>query len=277
VLIVVLPTDLDAALAALATTPDALVLAGGTDVMVEVNAGRRRFEDVIALRNVDELRTVMIDPTARTLRLGAGVTYTRLLADDVVAVAPALAHAARTVGSPPIRNAGTIGGNLATASPAGDTLPVLLALDAVVGVASATNGSRTLPVAAFFTGPKRNSLQPGELITHIDVPIVHGHQEFRKVGVRNAMVISVASVATVIDDDARRVSFGLGSVGPVPLRAAEAETLAAERFGDTTAAADIGDLVAAAARPIDDHRGTAAYRRHAIAVLATRSIRAAWA
>jgi CO/xanthine dehydrogenase FAD-binding subunit len=280
---VLLPTSLDDALAALAAEPGALVLAGGTDVMVGVNAGRLPLESVVSLRRVGELTEVTVDQAAGILRIGAGVTHTRLLAADVAAAAPALAQAARTVGSPQIRNAGTIGGNLATASPAGDTLPVLLALDASVELAHA-GGRRTLAVQDLLVGPKRTALQPGELIVAVHVPIRRGPQEYRKVGVRNAMVIAVASVATAIDLDACGVAVGLGSVGPTALRAPAAEAWLVNRLrwsADGVALDDPADVVAfgarvqAEAQPIDDHRGTAAYRRHAVGVLATRCLREA--
>ena len=279
---VLLPTGLDEALDALARDPGATVLAGGTDLVVEVNAGRRPLHSVIALRAVDELRRVEVTDVSVTL--GAGVTFTRLLADDVAWRAPALAQAARTVGSPQIRNAGTIGGNLATASPAGDALPVLVALDATVELASA-GGRRRLPVREFLTGPKRTSLGPSELIVSVTIPVVTGGQEFRKLGVRNAMVIAVASVAIVLDTHRRSVAVGLGSVGPVALRAPDAEEWMGARLdwgvgsgapslGDAADATRFGDMVAAAAAPIDDHRSTASYRRHAVSVLARRCLRA---
>ena len=132
-----------------------------------------------------------------------------------------MAQAARTVGSPQIRNAGTIGGNLGTASPAGDTLPVLVALGATVEVASAT-ARRALPIGEFLTGPKSTALVPGELIVSVRVPVAGGPQEYLKVGVRNAMVIAVASVAMVVDRDAGTVGVGLGSVGPTALSAPDA-------------------------------------------------------
>jgi CO/xanthine dehydrogenase FAD-binding subunit len=200
------------------------VLAGGTDFMVEVNAGRRRPEKVLSLRRLPELRARERSDTAAgaTIRLGAAVTYTDLLGPALASLLPALAHAARTVGSPQIRNAGTIGGNLATASPAGDTLPVLAALDAVIEVAGPA-GRRELTVAEFITGPKRNALNSGELIVSVRLPVVEGHQEFRKIGVRNAMVIAVASLALVVDTRNRTLRCALGSVGPGPIRATEAE------------------------------------------------------
>jgi CO/xanthine dehydrogenase FAD-binding subunit len=271
------PTRLAEALAALADTPGAEILAGGTDLMVEVNHGSRRPEAIVAVGRVAELRGWAIEDGA-TLRIGAATTYTDLLAEDVAALAPALAAASRTVGSPQIRNAGTIGGNLATASPAGDTLPVLVALDAEVELASA-HGVRRLPVAEFITGPKRTSRAPGELLVAVRIPAASpgDGQEYLKVGTRNAMVIAVASCAVIVDRASRRVSVGLGSVGPRPLRAPAAEAWAADHVdwatGEVDDPTEFGRLVAAAASPIDDHRSTAAYRRHAIGVLAARGLR----
>ncbi len=282
---VLLPTTVGEAVAALAD-PAVEVLAGGTDFMVEVNAGRRRLDQVLSIGRIAELRTW--SHSAAEVRLGAAVTYTDLLQPALARHLPALAQAARTVGSPQIRNAGTIGGNLGTASPAGDTLPVLSALEAIVEVAGA-GGVRDIPIGAFITGAKRNALLPGELIVAVRIPVLAGHQEFRKIGVRNAMVISVASVALALDHRSRTVRCSLGSVGPGPIRATTAEAwLAAAidwdglaRPGGSASAgpagatppdlAHFGRLVAGDARPIDDHRGTAAYRRHAVAVLAERA------
>ena len=274
---VLVPTGLDEALAALADAPDAHVLAGGTDLMVELNHGRRRPPAVIAVGRVPELRGWSVEDGG-VLRVGAATTYTELMAPAPAALAPALAAASRTVGSPQIRNAGTIGGNLGTASPAGDTLPVLVALDAEVELASAS-GRRRLPVADFLTGPKRTALAPAELIVAVRFPSLGsaGAQEYLKVGTRNAMVIAVASCAVVVEPAHRTVRVGLGSVGPVPLRAPAAEAWATEHVDWADGAVDdpdtFGRLVAEAARPIDDHRSTAAYRRHAVAVLAARGLR----
>ena len=274
---VLVPTGLDEALAALADAPDAHVLAGGTDLMVELNHGRRRPPAVIAVGRVPELRGWSVEDGG-VLRVGAATTYTELMAPAPAALAPALAAASRTVGSPQIRNAGTIGGNLGTASPAGDTLPVLVALDAEVELASAS-GRRRLSVAEFLTGPKRTALAPAELIVAVRFPSLGsaGAQEYLKVGTRNAMVIAVASCAVVVEPAHRTVRVGLGSVGPVPLRAPAAEAWATEHVDWADGAVDdpdtFGRLVAEAARPIDDHRSTAAYRRHAVAVLAARGLR----
>jgi CO/xanthine dehydrogenase FAD-binding subunit len=269
-----LPTSIDEALLAL-EDPEVQVLAGGTDFMVEVNAGHRRPTAVVALDRVSALRGWQ--QVAGEVRIGAAVTYTEMLDPEFARLVPALAHAARTVGSPQIRNAGTIGGNLATASPAGDTLPVLAALDAVVEVVGPA-GRRDVPLGSFVTGPKRNALTPGELVVAVRLPHLRGPQEYRKVGVRNAMVIAVASLAIAVDADGHTVRCALGSVGPVPLRADAAERWLTEQVDwDRLAVTDpdvfrhFAELVASAAQPIDDHRGTAEYRRHAIKVLAGRA------
>jgi CO/xanthine dehydrogenase FAD-binding subunit len=274
---VVAPRSLPEALAALAADPSAHVLAGGTDLMVEVNFGHRRPASVVALRNVTELAGWAIEGDAVVLR--AGLTYAEMETPGLAAVVPALAQAARTVGSPQIRAAGTIGGNVGTASPAGDTLPVLYALDAVVVLAS-VRGRRAVPIAEFVTGPKRTVREPDELIVEVRVPRLDGPQEYLKIGTRNAMVIAVADLALVVDRPAGSVRCALGSVGPTVVRAANAETWLTGRVDWNTGTiadraatvAEFAGRVAAAARPIDDHRSTAAYRRHGIEVLARRAL-----
>jgi len=266
----------DEAVAWLRDDPGAVVLAGGTDLMVEVNFGRSRPGRVVAIDRVEELRTLMSGPR---VRVGSGVTYTQLLRDG--ATGPALREAARTVGSPQIRNAGTLGGNIATSSPAGDTLPVLAALEAAVVLRSA-RGERRVPFADFMTGPKRNVRAPDELVMAAEWDDAGAAQTFVKVGTRNAMVIAVASLALVIDRARRRVGVALGSCGPTILRAREAERFAAGLFEESgwerplrsseSARGELGRLVAAAAQPIDDVRGTAAYRRHVLGVIAARAL-----
>ncbi len=274
-------TSLDEALEQLAARPDALVLAGGTDLMVELNSGHRSVDAVLSVGRVRELRTWTHDPATATLRIGASVTYAELMSEPLSSLVPALAQAARTVGSPQIRAAATIGGNVATASPAGDGLPVLRALDAIVHLASA-GATRDVAFADFATGPKRTVTRPGELITAITVPVLTGYQGYSKVGVRNAMVIATASACLAVDQSTRSVRIALGSVGPVILRAPEAEALAmaaADFEAGSISDADVAAFAAAtasAARPITDHRSTAAYRRRAIEVLAGRLIRRAF-
>jgi CO/xanthine dehydrogenase FAD-binding subunit len=275
---VTIPGSLDDALSTLAADPEATVLAGGTDLMVEVNDGRRAPRHVVAINRIGELRGVQ--GTDTEIIIGPATTYTELTAPPVAERLPALAFAARTVGSPQIRNAGTIGGNLATASPAGDTLPVLVALDATVAVAS-VRGRRVVPIRDFFAGPKRSVLAPDELVVAVHIPVRRGPQDYLKVGVRNAMVIAVASLAIAVDLDARAIGVGLGSVGPTPLAADDACAWLASRAqwrADKFAVSPDDTLTFAAmvrdaARPIDDHRSTADYRRHAVEVLARRALR----
>jgi CO/xanthine dehydrogenase FAD-binding subunit len=227
---------------------------------------------VLALAGVAELRSVRREDD--DLVVGAGVTYAQLMAEPASSLAPALAQAARTVGSPQIRNAGTIGGNLGTASPAGDTLPVLVAAGATVEVASA-RARRAVPITRFLTGPKATALAPGELIVAVRVAVARGPQEYLKVGVRNAMVIAVASMAMVVDRDEGTVGVGLGSVGPTALPAPDACAWLASQsdWRDGAIADEFVARVVDAARPIDDHRGRASYRRHAVGVMARRALR----
>ena len=268
------PRTLDEAFDALERLPDAQLLAGGTDFVVEVNFGHRRPPAVVGLRRVGELRGWRREDGE--LVLGAGLTFTEI-ENELAGELPALAAAARTVGSPQMRNAGTLGGNLGTASPAGDSLPVLAALDAKVVLASRA-GERTLGLGGFVTGVKRTALRQGEIIREVRVPRLRGPQQFLKVGTRNAMVISIACAGLVVDLDGRAVRCGLGSVAPTPVRAAEAEAFIAGAIdwdgpsapGD--AITRFGELAAAAASPITDHRSTAEYRRRAVQVIATRAL-----
>lgn len=277
---VLVPTTLNEALDALAGVPGALVLAGGTDAMVDINAGRLRPSAVVAVNRVAELRSWTYDAPAATLRIGAGVTYGELEGEHFQTWIPALSQAARTVGSPQIRHAATLGGNVATASPAGDGLPVLSALDAIVHLVAAGQ-SRSVPFAEFMVGPKRTVLQPGELIEAISLPVWSGWQGFAKVGVRNAMVISNAGACLAVDDTGG-VRLALGSVGPTIIRCHAAEAFAAttiDQAGRSVADAaveEFGRIAASEASPIDDHRSTADYRRHAVAVLARRLLRRAF-
>ena len=278
---VIVATSLREALSALAEAPGATLLAGGTDLMVELNSGHRQVTDVVAIARVPELCTWRHDPVANVLHLGAGITYAEISAEPIGRWVPALAQAARTVGSPQIRHAATIGGNLGTCSPAGDGLPALSALDAVVHLES-VSGRRDVPFAEFMIGPKRTVRQPGELITGVTVPVLSGWQGYSKVGVRNAMVIATASASLVTDPVTRSIRLALGSVGPTILRCPDAEAFAqdAADFDEmrisAAAVQRFADLARETARPIDDHRSTSDYRRHAVGVLAARLLRRAF-
>jgi CO/xanthine dehydrogenase FAD-binding subunit len=277
------PDSFAEALELKAAHPEAVPIAGGTDLMVELNFDRSRPATIMDLTRVPELTEWA--PDDGHLNIGAGVTYTRLIA-ELSDRLPGLAMASRTVGSPQIRNRGTVGGNLGTSSPAGDGLPPLFAADAEVELAS-TGGRRRMPVREFVTAPKRNGLREDELIAAYRLPAAGGPQQFAKIGTRNAMVIAVCSLALDISPARRRVAACIGSAGPTPIRASEAERFiegvldeeglweSPRALGDA-AVARFGELVAAAARPIDDVRGSAAYRKHALRVLGARTLRWAW-
>jgi CO/xanthine dehydrogenase FAD-binding subunit len=254
---VLTPTTLDEALRLKADHPGAMPIQGGTDLMVALNFDRERPAEVLNLNEVRELRGFTRDNGA--LRLGSGLTYAELEHGQLRDVLPALAEASRTVGSPQIRNRGTIGGNLGTSSPAGDAIPPLVVEGAEVECAS-VRGTRRVAVLDFITGVKRNALEPDELITAVWITPSNLPQTFMKVGPRNAMVIAVVSLAVSAGEELR-ASIGSASPRPVLVTAPREE---AESFAER---------VADAASPIDDVRGTERYRRHAIRVLAERALR----
>jgi CO/xanthine dehydrogenase FAD-binding subunit len=262
-----------------AAHPGAVPIFGGTDVMVDLNFDRERPEVVLDLTRVPEIQEW--GEEEGRLRVGAGVTYTRIIA-ELGSRLQGLAMASRTVGSPQIRNRGTVGGNLGTASPAGDALPPLYASDAEVELAS-TEGTRCVPVTEFITGPKRNILKPNELIAAFHTPEAEGPQQFAKIGPRNAMVIAVCAFGLALYPEQRKVGTCLGSAAPTPVRAREAEEFiegvleweSREEIG-ASALMRFGEMVAMAARPVSDVRGTADYRAHAVGVLARRTLKWAW-
>jgi CO/xanthine dehydrogenase FAD-binding subunit len=253
---VLTPRNLAEALRLKAEQPDAVPIQGGTDLMVELNFDRARPVALLNLNEVAELRGWSRHDG--TVRLGSGLTYAEAMEQPLAEALPALAEASRTVGGPQIRNRGTIGGNLGTASPAGDALPPLLVCDAEVQIAS-VHGERTVPLSEFLLGPKRNVLAEDELILGVSVDVTESRQTFMKVGPRNAMVIAVVSLAVRVDSELRAA---FGSAGPVP-------TLVRADLGD---ADSFAQRVAEAANPIDDVRGTASYRRHALRILTRRAL-----
>ncbi len=256
---VLTPRSLDEALQVKAERPEAVPIQGGTDVMVELNFDRGRPPALLNLNEVGELRGWSRENG--TLRLGAGLTYTEAMEAPLAEACRALAEASRTVGGPQIRNRGTIGGNLATASPAGDALPPLLVNGAEV-VLQSIRGERTLALAEFLVGPKRSALEPDELIVAMHARPAGPRQTFMKVGPRNAMVIAVVSLALAVDEERGEVRASFGSAGPVP-------GLVTAPLSERD---ELPERIAAAASPIDDVRGTAAYRRHALRVLTTRAL-----
>ena len=273
---VLIPRSVDELVEIFQDHPTAKLLAGGTDYMVEVNLHGRKPETMISLRQVKELTEWSVRPTQSRITIGAGVPYADMEIGEIARLVPALAQAARTVGSPQIRAAGTIGGNLGTCSPAGDSLPVLAALNATIHVIG-PDGNRDIEFVNFMVGVKKNTLLPSEFVHSVSLPIVEGWQGYAKVGTRNAMVISTASACLVRDSDEGFVSIALGSVGPTIIRAHDAEAwlMKATSLRDgaqlePSIAQEFGRRVAQESRPIDDHRSTAEYRRHAVGVLAQR-------
>ena len=278
---VIVAKELTTALTALREHGDARLIQGGTDLMVEINFNHLKPTTMISLRDIKSLRMIRTD-TPGIMSIGSGVPYSVIEGEPVLTAIPALAQAARTVGSPQIRAAGSLGGNLGTCSPAGDTLPVMFALDASIHL-STIDSSRVVSIHDFMTGVKRSVRQHDEIITAIDFPIINGWQGYSKVGVRNAMVISVASACLVADHENADVRIALGSVGPTIIRCRAAESwlkttldLSTRSTISLDVANEFGRRAAEESSPIDDHRSTAQYRRHAISVLASRLLRKAY-
>ncbi|WP_329462425.1 FAD binding domain-containing protein [Streptomyces sp. NBC_01431] len=278
------PSSWEEALAAKAEHPTAVPIAGGTDVMVEINFDHRRPEYLLDLNRIGALSQWEIGED--TVRLGPSVSYTQIM-ENLRAELPGLALASHTVASPQIRNRGGVGGNLGCASPAGDAHPALLSSGADVEVESQARGVRLIPIDEFYTGVKRNALQADELIKAVRIPKADGPQQFSKVGTRNAMVIAVCAFGLALHPETRTVRTGIGSAAPTPIRAKAAEeflnaALEEGGFWDNgkiitpSVAKEFATLASGACNPIDDVRGTANYRRHAVGVMARRTLMWTW-
>jgi CO/xanthine dehydrogenase FAD-binding subunit len=278
-----LPVELEEALLVKEKRSDSVAICGGTDLMVDLNFLRRDLTAVIDLSQVSELGRWGTD--GLHFFLGAGVTFTKMM--TAVPSMPPLGAAARTIGSPQIRNRGTVGGNLGTASPAGDILPVLAAFDAEIILAAAGGRRRIIAWSEFLVGPRQNCLEPDELIIGVRWYPVRGRGIFSKIGTRNAMVIAIANLCLTLDEDRCEARVAVGSVAPTVIRLVEVESLVGEVlesagvWSDPSATVDdegvqqAANLVEDSVDPIDDVRGTAAYRRHACGVLFRRALR--WA
>ncbi|MEU7187708.1 FAD binding domain-containing protein [Streptomyces sp. NPDC045369] len=277
------PASWEEALAAKAEHPTAVPIAGGTDVMVEINFDHRRPEYLLDLTRIDDLREWEVGE--ETVRLGASVPYTQIM-ENLRAELPGLALASHTVASPQIRNRGGVGGNLGTASPAGDAHPALLASGGEVE-AESVRGRRMIPIDAFYLGVKRNALEPDELIRAVHLPKADGPQQFSKVGTRNAMVIAVCAFGLALHPRTRTIRTGIGSAAPTPVRATAAEEFLAAALEEggfwesgrpvpPSVAKQFAELAAGACNPIDDVRGSAKYRRHAVGIMARRTLGWTW-
>ncbi|MET8505825.1 xanthine dehydrogenase family protein subunit M [Streptomyces sp. NPDC004787] len=277
------PASWEEALAAKAEHPTAVPIAGGTDIMVEINFDHRRPEYLLDLNRIDLLGEWEVGE--ENVRLGASVPYSRIM-ENLREELPGLALASHTVASPQIRNRGGVGGNLGTASPAGDAHPALLAAGAEVEVES-VRGTRFIPIDEFYKGVKRNALEPDELIKTVHVKKADGPQQYSKVGTRNAMVIAVCAFGLALHPETRTVRTGIGSAAPTPVRATAAEeflnaALEEGGFWDNgkiitpSIAKQFAELASGACNPIDDVRGTAKYRRHAVGIMARRTLGWTW-
>ncbi|HPC32404.1 MAG TPA: xanthine dehydrogenase family protein subunit M [Syntrophales bacterium] len=271
---VFLPESMDELWSVMAAAPDARVYAGGTDLLVAMRAGEIAPASLICLERLTEIQGVR--ETGEELWLGAATTHAALLSNDLILRhLPLLAQALRTLGSPPIRNMGTIGGNICTASPAGDTLPPLYVLDAEVELQQGTN-SRRLPVREFITGPGRTRLADGEIMTGICIrkPSGANRQRFEKIGRRRALACAIASLAALLrvtpDGVVESARLAWGSVGPtvVTSPAAEAALTGKPLSRETLFQAAV--LVRRDVSPMDDLRASAAYRREAAGNLLLR-------
>lgn len=265
------PRSLSDALELRATHPEAMCLAGGTDVMVYLESGVINPPLWLNLWGVAELRGTSRD--GDTLRIGALTTHADLGRDPGArSLAPALVEACRTVGAVQIQNRGTLGGNVVNASPAGDTLPVLLALDATFELQSTARGSRRVAACDFWQSYRKMDLAPDELLVAVHLPAPHpgDHTHFRKVGTRLAQSISKIVLGARVRVEAGAVTearVALGSVAATPVRCPRTEAaLVGRTVGDLAEAAD---QIAADIQPIDDVRSTADYRRD----VATRVLR----
>lgn len=272
------PESVEEACRLLARSQDGIVLAGGTDLLVDLKLGKRRPRDVVSLTRIRELGS--IDLEDHTIRIGASVTHNRLIASPAVRdCCPALAEAAATIGTEQIRNTATVGGNLCTASSCMDTAPILIALGAKVEL-HGSRRKRTVPLSEFFTGHRTTVRKSGEILTYILLPLPRKGTgaAYRKFGLRQAANISVASVAAVVrlaDGRCEDACIVMGAVAPTPKIARKASELVKGQSRSDLSMERVGEAAAAEAEPIDDIRGSAAFRRELTAVLTRRALAAA--
>lgn len=275
------PNNLAAALDMLAQNDSVIrPLAGGTDMIVDIRARRALPDVLVSLQNISELRGVTRQNGALTI--GAATTIAEFLQDPFLVEYDALRHAAFVFANPMIRNAATIAGNIASASPAGDMLPPLLALDAQVELVSKT-GRRTLPLTEFFRAPRKTTQRADELISNIQLPISHlaspSSSSFYKLGLRQADAISLVSVAVWVQragEAIQDVRIALGAVAPRPIRAVRAEAFLRGQTFNRTVLEESARIASEECAPIDDLRAGAAYRRRMIGVYVRRMVEQAW-
>ncbi len=267
------PTDVGEAVKLLAEHGEkAVVLAGGTDLTRQLNYYEIKPG---ALVYVGGLGLDYIKEEDGKLVIGSGTTAAQLIESDLIAQKfPVLRAAAKTHGSPAIRSAATIGGNLGTASPAGDLIPSLMVMDATVALVSA-GGERQVPIKDFFTGPGETVKEPGELIVEIQVPLLPGKAVFQKLGKRRAQVCSIATATVRLEMDGqvcKDARIVMGSMAPTPLRCTKAEALITGKTLDAALIDECAAQAVAETAPIDDQRATAWYRKQAGTALVARAL-----
>ena len=255
------PATVDACVSILAADPNATLIAGGTDLGVEKNLGGRRWSHLVSLEAIDELR--VCSETGAAVTIGAALPLSEIARRWTGA--PAFVHEwLELFASPLIRNRATLGGNLMTASPIGDSAPLLLALDTIVHVAG-PSGRRAVPLASFFTGYRKTAMQPGEIMVSVEIPkpwpALVG---FYKVAKRRLDDISTVAAAFAVDVDAatrvERARFAFGGVAATPVRVTEAESAVTGQIWNEAAVARAQDIIGSSLTPMSDHRGSKEYR-----------------
>ena len=275
-------TDSKHAVALLAEHAPARVLAGGTDLLADLKASTHPLKTVVDISRASDMRTIEVN--ARGLCIGALVTHTEIMASKVIRdMFPALVDAAHTIGAVQTRNLGTLGGNLVTAVPSVDSGPTLVALDALVTIAGPA-GNRSMPLAEFFTGPRKTALKPDELLVEIVVPKENLNKpaHFLKMGLRKGQALALVNAASSLwiepkKSTCKNVRIALGAVAPTVIRAKTAEKFLEGRAATPENFAEAGRLAVEDARPISDMRASAEYRKDIVAVLTKRTLAAACA
>ena len=271
--------SVDEATSLLGARPGALLLAGGTDLIVQLRAGRKTADLVVDIKRIPELNEIRYDP-AQGLTLGAAVPCYRICADRAISSAyPALADVAALIGGTQIQGRASIGGNLCNAAPSADAIPILIALRATCRIAGAS-GAREIAVEDFCSGPGRNTLRPGELLVSLYLPPGEPHSGARYLRFipRNEMDIAVAGVGAAVgleNGSFRWARIALSSVAPTPLFVREAGEWLAGKPVNAESIQAAAEIAKAAAKPITDMRGTADFRRHLCAVLTRRALETA--